>query len=68
MDEMYLDDEMKTTPEDRQYMAERLVDGFEEEQGSDIGSLIAAGTFDRDAVLGLIREGMKRVEDYIISS
>jgi len=68
MDEMDFEDEMKTTPEDRQYMAERLLEDFEKEQGADIGELIAAGTFGRDAVLELIQEGMKRAEVYIITS
>lgn len=62
------EDEMKTTPEDRQYMATRLAEDFEKEQGSPIDSLIAEGTLDRTAVIELLAEAMVRMERYIISS
>lgn len=65
---MDLDDEMRTSAEDRQYMANRLAEDFERDRGSSIDSLISEGKLDREAVVELLAEAMIRVERYIISS
>lgn len=65
---MDFEEEMRTTPEERDYMAARLAEDFEREQGSTIDSLIAEGTLEREAVVELLAEAMVRMERYLISS
>lgn len=59
---------LRTSFEDRDYMANQLVEDFEREQDADLNTLMDSGEFDRGTALRLIREGMERMEVYLITS
>lgn len=63
-----MDDELRATVEDRQYMAKQLLEGFEAEHGADANTLMDLGILDRNALLGLLAEAMERMEVYLITS
>lgn len=65
MDEAF---SLRTSFEDRDYMARQLVEDYEREQDADLNTLMDSGEFDRGTALRLIREGMERMEVYLITS
>lgn len=65
MDEAF---SLRTSFEDRDYLARQLVEDYEREQDADLNTLMDSGEFDRGTALRLIREGMERMETYLITS